>query len=268
MRVRARQAGNAVRRRQGSGRRRAESARVFCFHCSTKWRGSGVGASVATRLDARAFEAAASRPPSGLRPGGSAWSSGRDIPACLARNSRAPSGSAGSATSAKCASAGVWASGAPVWKPSQLATAAEPRSDAVEPDRRVLVAERQRDGARPSATAAPAAAARAATGATVPGRAMASMTARNTVCALKTGSPNPPSMCSAQHHQSSPRTMVKKSTLVAAVSARRCWRRPWSASCASGSTIILLDRRPCRVTATARRGWRRAAPFPCRGRAR
>ena len=88
----------------------------FCFHCSTKWRGSGARRDGVGRLDARAFAATARSPTTGCRPAGSASSNGPDIPACPARNSRARSARPGSTTSANIASDGVFASGAPVWK--------------------------------------------------------------------------------------------------------------------------------------------------------
>ena len=239
----------------------------FCFHCSTKWRGSGAGAIVAVRLDARAFEQQPVARRQARRPAGSASSSGRDIPACLARNSRARSGSAGSATSAKCASAGVSASGAPVWKPSQVAhrrrlPAAPGRARAACRGRRASARRRPRSATaaaaarrapRPAAWC-PAAPWRPSRRGTPPARRTPDRRSRRRSCSVRAS------------HQSSPRTMVKKSTLVAAVSARRLASAAAAAS-RSGATTFASTARAGRFLPQRVERSRRAAPSPCRGRA-
>ena len=148
--------------------------------------------------------------------------------------------SAGVAINAKCASAGVLAIGAPLWKPSQDLTAAE-----------ACKAGSSQSGVSLSHSAsamAPAVADSGAGGRAKTGRGLHRARPRHRVhhgAEHRLGIEHRIGEAALDRlgcdvHQSSPRTMVKKSTFVAAVSARRCSRASTSAAC-SGRDEFGLD---------------------------
>ena len=154
---------------------------------------------------------------------------------------------AGSETRAKAASPGSATTGAPVWKRRNAATAGSRASGAS--SQRAASASASVRATAASSGVSGAGGSRAASRCwTVPGRASASSTARNTPCPSWTGSLKP----GPSTRQSSPRVSVKKFTRVAAVrraaAARSASRRaatgasaaatrPPSGRCASASRV-------------------------------
>ena len=129
----------------------------FCFHCSTKWRGIGAGAIVAARLDAGAFEQQRCRPTARLVTCriSVVERSGYSCVPCAKAVERDQLGRVGDQREMRV--------GRRVGQ-RRAGVETEPGFDRrgrackrrVEPERRVVVAERQRDGGRRSPTAAPA----------------------------------------------------------------------------------------------------------------
>ena len=147
----------AHRARRGSGRRRAGNRARFSCHWSMKSRRQRRRRKRSGRLDAGTFAAEASGRTTGFRPAGRASSSGRDIPACPARSDRAAAAWPEPAASAKAASARHV-------DERRAGMEAEPgiyggrcRKLRIEPERRVVVAKRQRDRRGGRRRAAPAA---------------------------------------------------------------------------------------------------------------
>jgi hypothetical protein len=103
---------------------------------------------------------------------------------------------AGSATSANAASAGASTSGAPVWKPSHARTSDDAASGASSQSAESW-SQSMSAAAVAVALSGAGGCASVRTGITVPGRAIASITALKTDCASKTGSAKPPSITSA-----------------------------------------------------------------------
>ena len=195
----ARQAGDAVWSRRRSGRRRAENARLFWPHCSAKWRGSADAARAW-----RGSRCPGLRSTSGRRriqrsrPGGSAWSSGQDSPACPCAKFSSAIRSAGSCDEREMRLDRVGRRSA---RRCGRRSSPAPRPTRQSADRARPAYPGRTASAR---TAAPAGGQRrrrqgraVRARPRVPGRAIASMMARKVDCASKTGSRKAPSMTDA-----------------------------------------------------------------------